>query len=89
MAKKRETSFKYCPTKEELEAMSLCNENGLYIHPLPQDNVGHRIKMHVIGDGYDQTGTEEYNGLKDVWYKAVFYRYVKLKDKENYVKEKN
>jgi len=89
MAKKRVTNFKYVPTPEEMEAMSICNDNGLRIFPLPQDNYGSRLKLHIYGDGYDQVGTQEYDGTKDVWYRAIYNRYVNLKEKENYVKKES
>lgn len=84
MAKKRETKFSYIPTPEEVKARSLCNKNGVVIYPIPQDNFGSRCKLHVYGDGYDVTGSQEYDSTKDVWYKAMYHRYVKLKEKECY-----
>jgi hypothetical protein len=85
MAKKtRVTKFEYTPSNEERKAMSLCNKNGLIIYPIPQNNFGSVYRLHVYGDGYDVVGSQEYDATKDVWYKAMYRQYVKLKEKENY-----
>jgi len=84
MAKKRETKFSYIPTPEEKKAEIICNNNGLRIYPIPQNNFGSIYKLQVFGDGYDVIGTQEYDATKDVWYKAMYHRYVKLKEKEQY-----
>ena len=69
MAKKRVPQFKYIPTPEEKKAMSLCNKNGLSIFPIPQNNFGSVFKLHIHGDGYNVTGSVEYDATKDVWYR--------------------
>jgi len=84
MAKKREISFRYVPTPEEREAQSICNKNGLLIYPVPQNNFGSVVKLKVYGDGYNVLGSQEYDATKDVWYKAMYRQYFKLKEKENY-----
>ena len=84
MAKKRVVAFKYTPSPEEVKARSICNSHNLTIYPVPMNNFGSVYKLHIYGDGYDKMGSEEYDATKDVWYRAIYKLYVKLKEKENY-----
>lgn len=84
--KKRVTKFDVAIQPEWLEAMKCCNANNVYVYPLALDQFGTKYKLHVTGDGYDQTGTQIYDSTKGEWIKAIFFRYFKLKEKEGYGK---
>ena len=94
MAKKsRITTFTYKPTKEDKEAMSICNDNHCFIYPLPLDNAGTRYQLQVHRptkvnpQNRIKTGTTIYTSTKSDWYRKIFELYKQLK--LNYVKEKN
>ena len=90
MAKKKVKKLKgYTPSPEAIRARGICNDHGLRIFPVPQNQRGTVYKLHVLGDGYDQLGSLEYDATEDVWIKAVFEQYIKLMKKENYDKKES
>lgn len=86
MAKVRAISYDYTPTKEDLKAMRICNDNQCYIYPLPLDNAGTRYKLQVYRPHKEKASnrlkTDEaniYGGNKSDWYKKIFELYNHLK----------
>lgn len=92
MAKKRVVKFKYQPTLEDRQAMSICHDNDCYIYPLPLDDAGSRYKLQVFRpekvNPKNRLKTDEkvYSSLTSDWYQKIFELYNHLK--KDYVKEK-
>ena len=85
MAKQRVVKFDYRPTKEEMEAMSICNDNDCYIYPLPLNDAGSQYRVCVSRPGMKnpafrlKTAPEVYDATKSEWCKRIFELYVLLK----------
>lgn len=76
MAKKRVTKFQYTPTPEEVRAMSVCNDNRMYVYPVPSGNT-YRL-TYMRADGFKQVGKETYSSDTDDWYRKIFQIYLIL-----------
>ena len=77
MAKnKRTTNFDYKPTKDDLDAMSYCNDRDCKVVPLSVDSFGNTIRLKVERVGKSPVvSPDTYDGTKVEWIKAVFRIY--------------
>jgi len=91
--KKRVLAFAYKPTKDDLAAMTICNDNHCYIYPLPLDNAGTRYKLEVYRPkkvnpkNRYKTDSKVYESIKCGWYKKIFELYNHLK--KDYVEKES
>jgi len=83
--KKRVTAYAYKPTKDDLAAMTICNENHCFIYPIPIDNAGTRYNLQVFRPKKTnpknkiKTDNFQYESIKSDWYKKIFELYNHLK----------
>ena len=92
MAKKSRTlAYAYKPTAEDIEAMSICNDNHCFIYPLPLDDAGTRYRLQVYRPtkvnpkNRRKTDEKVYESTKSGWYQKIYELYNHLK--KDYVKE--